>query len=79
LHEIESSPPTANISPYTQAIAYTALGEMETAFAKLEIAYETRDVWLLWLSSDSEIAFLRDDPRYQDLLCRINSPLAELR
>ncbi len=72
LHEIESSPATARSSPYVQAIAYIALGDPETAFAKLEIAYETRDVWLLWISSDAEVESLRNDVRYKDLLRRIN-------
>jgi hypothetical protein len=40
----------------------------------LEKAFTTRDVWLIWLKSEPQIAVLRDDARYQDLLRRIENP-----
>lgn len=75
LREIENSPATADSSAYSQAIAYAALGDKETAFAKLEIAYETRDAWIIWLASDAEAAPLRDDPRYLQLMQKTNLSL----
>ncbi|HEX8566868.1 MAG TPA: protein kinase [Pyrinomonadaceae bacterium] len=62
------------VSPYSMAIAYYFLGETERVFARLEEAYAARDVWLIWLGVEPQFDSLREDPRFQDLLRRINSP-----
>lgn len=71
LRKIESSPDSAQSSPYAQAIAYLSIGDKETAFARLDLAYETRDAWVAWLASDAETEPLRDDPRYLELIQKI--------
>jgi serine/threonine-protein kinase len=57
---------------YVVARYYTYLGEIDEAFACLEKAYHQRDPFLHMLSFSSSWDPLRDDPRYQDLLRRMN-------
>jgi hypothetical protein len=50
------------------------LGENEQAFDWLEKAYETNNSWLFQLQ-DPIWDPLRDDPRFEDLLRRLNLPV----
>jgi hypothetical protein len=52
----------------------TALGEKDDAFRWLEAAYEQRNGYLPWINQDPFFRPLRDDPRFQDLLRRMNVP-----
>jgi TolB-like protein/DNA-binding winged helix-turn-helix (wHTH) protein/Flp pilus assembly protein TadD len=57
------------------AVAYSELGDKQQAFAWLETAYEQRDPWLaLTLKSEPGFDSLRSDPRFQDILRRMNFP-----
>jgi len=58
------------VSPMDFAIHYAQLGETDQAFEWLERAYEARDLSLLKV--DPYWDPLRDDPRFQDLLLRMN-------
>jgi hypothetical protein len=49
-----------------------ALGDKDQAFQWLEKAYEERDTWLVHLKIDPMLDSLRLDPRYANLLARIN-------
>jgi len=75
LKEMEELSRRRYVMPSVMAIAYSGLGDKEGAFTWLEKAYEDRDPWL-GLSIKSEPAFdcLRSDPRFQDLLRRMNFP-----
>jgi len=53
-------------------MAYTRLGEIDTAFARLQEAYEERDFWMVWLGVQPELDPLRADPRYHALLRQVN-------
>jgi TolB-like protein/Tfp pilus assembly protein PilF len=53
---------------------YTALGEKDEAFRWLEVAYERRFSWMPWLEATPKFKLLRSDPRFQDLLRRMNLP-----
>ena len=59
---------------YWSAAIYAALGDKDKAFAELEKAYEQRDWFLPRLKVDPSMDSLRDDPRYKDLLRRMNLP-----
>ena len=61
-------------SPMTTATIYALLGETGLAAAVLEQAYEQRHFWLVYLKSDRAWDPLRDDPRFQDLVRRMNFP-----
>jgi len=53
------------------------LGEMDRAFQWLEAAYELHTAWLPWIRVDHITKPLRDDPRFKDLLRRMNLPELE--
>jgi tetratricopeptide (TPR) repeat protein len=53
---------------------YIVLGEFDQAFVELERAFENRDGDLILLQVDPHYDPLRDDPRFQDLLRRLNFP-----
>jgi len=61
-------------SPLTIASIYTQLGETELAVATLEKAYEQRHGLLVYIKVDRKWDPLRDDPRFQDLVRRMNFP-----
>jgi TolB-like protein/DNA-binding winged helix-turn-helix (wHTH) protein len=53
---------------------WTELGDKDQAFIWLEKAYQDHGVELWTLKGDPAFAPLRDDPRFQDLLRRMNLP-----
>jgi len=59
---------------YWVAVTYAALGDKDNAFAELEKAYQAHDWFLQRLKVDPFIDILRDDPRYKNLLKRMNLP-----
>jgi len=61
-------------SPIAAATIYALLGETGLAVAVLEQAYEQRHYRLVYLKSDPWWDPLRDDPRFQDLVRRMNFP-----
>jgi TolB-like protein/DNA-binding winged helix-turn-helix (wHTH) protein/Tfp pilus assembly protein PilF len=62
------------VAPYFLAIIYAGLGQRDQAFDYLEAAYRTHDGWLGLLKVDPALDPLRSDPRFQDLLRRMNFP-----
>jgi eukaryotic-like serine/threonine-protein kinase len=60
------------VSPYGIATAYAALGDKDQAFAQLEQTYAQRSQFMDFLKVDPELDSLRSDPRFQDLLGRMN-------
>ena len=54
------------------AVLYIALGDKDKAFHWLE--YERPHAWLPWFRVEPQYKPLRDDPRFQDLLRRMNLP-----
>jgi len=65
---------TEYVSPYEIAVIYAGLGEKDRAFEWLEKAYEERASLLVYFRMDPRIWSLRSDPRFQDLLRRMNFP-----
>ena len=59
------------VSPRTLAITYAALGEKDQAFEWLEKAFQVRTALLLTIINPL-LDPLRDDPRFTDLLRRMN-------
>jgi tetratricopeptide (TPR) repeat protein len=62
----------AYASPYFTAVKYAALGDKDVAFEWLEKAYAERDTWLVSIKMDPMLDQLRSDPRYANLLQRLN-------
>src|ERR1022692_3823938 len=63
---------TSHVIPYGIASVYAALGDKDQAFAQLEKAWEQRSFFLDFLKVDPELDGLRSDPRFQNLLGRMN-------
>jgi adenylate cyclase len=55
---------------------YAALGEREEALRRLEAAYRERAEWLILLKVDPRFDDLRSEPRFHDLMRRMNFPEA---
>ncbi len=62
------------VPPYRVAAVYAALGEKEQALDWLEKDYAARGGWMVWLKVDPAFDPLRQDPRFQELLQRLNFP-----
>jgi TolB-like protein/DNA-binding winged helix-turn-helix (wHTH) protein/Flp pilus assembly protein TadD len=62
------------IRPGWVAEVYVSLGEKDEAFRWLERAYRERDVWLALLKVWPRFDPLRSEPRFEDLVRRMNFP-----
>ena len=60
------------IRPFLLAKVYCGLGDIDQAFAWLEKAVQEQDISLISIITDETIDVLRSDPRYADLLHRMN-------
>jgi hypothetical protein len=60
--------------PVYASIYYAQLGDKDQAFVWLEKAYEKHEVAMILLKVYPSWDPLRDDPRFQDLLRRMNFP-----
>ncbi len=60
------------VRPYLVAKVHAALGEIDRAFEWLEKAYTARDSSLVQLLTDESVDPLRSDPRFDELLRRMD-------
>ena len=74
LVELKERAKTEYVSSYQFAVIYLGLGQNERAIAALEDAYRERSTLLGYLKMDPRFAPVRSDPRFQNLLSRINLP-----
>jgi tetratricopeptide (TPR) repeat protein len=61
------------VSPLQFAILYAQLGEKEQAFAFLEKAFEEGHPWLGVLKTDPQFEPLRSDPRFAEMVRRVEA------
>ena len=62
------------VPAYSIAAAYAALGDKDEAFMWLERAFEERSLELAFIGVEPEMDVLRADPRFRDLIRRMNLP-----
>src|SRR5438445_3937847 len=62
------------VTPYVVARIHVTLGEKDEALQWLEVAYQQRAEWMVLLKVDPCLDGLRPDPRFQDLIRRMNFP-----
>jgi hypothetical protein len=62
------------VMSYPVARIYTALGKKDEALRWLETAYGEHAALMVFLKTDPRLDDLRDDPRFEDLLRRMNFP-----
>lgn len=56
------------------ALLYAHAGEKELALDWLENAYKARETFMVYLNVDLQWDSIRENPRFQDLLDRMNFP-----
>jgi eukaryotic-like serine/threonine-protein kinase len=64
----------SHVSKYSLATVYAVLGDQSQSLAELEQAYAERSFFLDFLKSDPQMDSLRSQPRFQQLLRRMNFP-----
>jgi TolB-like protein/Tfp pilus assembly protein PilF len=74
LRQLKQRSDVETVETYAIAIIHAGLGEKDQAFEWLEKAYEEHDQGLSFLKVDPTLDPLRSDPRFQDLLRRMNFP-----
>jgi len=72
LADLERHERESHLSSVAFAMIYTALGDREAAFRRLEKAYNDRDEEMPYLKTDPNLSDLRSDPRFHDLLRRVD-------
>jgi DNA-binding winged helix-turn-helix (wHTH) protein/TolB-like protein/Tfp pilus assembly protein PilF len=72
LKQLLDASETKYVSPYNIALIYSALDERENAIKWLEKAYELRDPKMTFLKVEPKWNSLRGDPRFADLISRMN-------
>ncbi len=74
LHELIEDSKRGVVELSGIARIYAALGETDQAFGWLEKAYEDHEQWLVALKVDPMFDSLRSDPRFRELVRRMNFP-----
>ena len=74
LSELRARSRMQHVSPFAFALVHTGLGERGTAIEALEEAYRHREWLLCVLKTEPIFDPLRGDPRFDDLLRRIDLP-----
>jgi TolB-like protein len=68
---------TTFVTPWQIGTLYTRAGKKDKALEWLEKAFEARDGNLIYLSVDPIFDYLRDEPRFQDMIRKMNLPVDE--
>ncbi len=63
------------VPAYFFTVIYTIFGEFDKAFAYLDEAFEQRTFWILWLQKGPQLKPLRQDPRFENYLKRLQLAL----
>ena len=74
LEELKELSKRRHVSAYNIACVYVGLDDKDSAFAWLERAYQERAFYMAALKSETVLDNLRPDPRFKDLLKRMNLP-----
>ena len=62
------------VSSFNIALIYVGLNDVDQAFQWLEKAYRERSDLLVYLKVDARVDKIRSDPRFKDLLKRLDLP-----
>ncbi len=68
LDQLQTYPLNRDVSPFYLALLQAGLRDREQTLHWLEQAFEERFSWLVWLKSEPMFDWLRDEPRFQELL-----------
>ena len=62
------------VSPLSEALVYAGLGEDDAAMERLELAFRSRLLQLIWVNVDPRFARLRNNVQFRDLISRMGLP-----
>jgi hypothetical protein len=71
---LEGSPDSIAPNAVGRAIMQGHLGNLDEAFRELDRAYDEHNSSLVWAKGNPIMDPLRDDPRFDDFLKRMNFP-----
>jgi TolB-like protein/Tfp pilus assembly protein PilF len=74
LRRLQEMPESAKGRASALALAHLAVGEIDEALDWMDVAYDERDVGLIWSREYPAFDELRDNARFQDLIDRLNLP-----
>jgi len=74
LQEFLHAPSGTYISPYTWAMLYAGMQRRTETLGWLEKAFAEQNARIVNLAVHPQFAFLRGDPRFEDLLARMKVP-----
>jgi TolB-like protein/tetratricopeptide (TPR) repeat protein len=74
LEELKELSKQRYVSPYNIACTYAGLNDKDSAFEWLERAYQERSSFMPLLKTETAFDNLRTDPRFKELLKRMNLP-----
>jgi len=74
LQQLDELSKQQRVTPFVTGRIYGALGKKDDALRWLETAFRERDPWMLSLKTEAGFDALRSDPRFQDLMRRMNFP-----
>jgi serine/threonine protein kinase/tetratricopeptide (TPR) repeat protein len=77
LNELENIAEKAYVPPSVLAWIYISFGDFDMVFDLFERAFEERDYGMIYMKMSPILDPLRDDPRFQDLMLRMNFPVEE--
>jgi len=77
VEEMRADSKMASVAPYFFAIAYAGMGQQKQAMDALEQAYKAHDAYMVEFQADPLLGPLHSDPRFRDLVRRMNFPAAK--
>jgi adenylate cyclase len=78
LEELEERARRDHVSPVALAMAHTAVGDLDGAFAWLDKMYAERHPWLILMNVHARYDHLRGDPRFHELMRKIGFTEAQI-
>ena len=75
VEELRAGSQPEHLAPYHLAVIYFGLEETDKAFEWLNKACDQRSPQLFWIKTLPELDSVRSDPRFQNILRRMNLPL----
>ncbi|HEN21116.1 MAG TPA: hypothetical protein ENN86_03805 [Desulfobacteraceae bacterium] len=61
------------------AMLYCYAGNKERALDCLELAYETRDVQVIYSGTYPHLSIIHDEPRFQEIMRKLNLPINRIK
>jgi eukaryotic-like serine/threonine-protein kinase len=72
LDSLREQAKTRYISPYDIAVIHAGLGDTQAALAHLQLAYDDRSAWMVFLDVDPRLDSLRTEPAFAEIAERLH-------